>query len=143
MQGQTGPRTHGARPGFHRVVAWLLAFGLLLGALPLRAWAAAAPVAPPALAEVLVEVLADTQALPPCHGEPGHSASHPQADADARHTTAPAGGLCDCCLSCSPAAAGALPLALPASPALGGPPASAPVPPIQALPDGLFRPPRA
>jgi hypothetical protein len=141
--------------GFFRAGAWLLIACLLLGTLPMRAWAgAAAEGRGPGHAGV------NAPAMPPCHGDSVDSAPHADAvtpesvvqDPMALHAHAseepmplptPSATGCDCCLACSPAAAGSA-AKVPALPEAGATlPTSAPHAPLQAQRDGVFRPPRA
>jgi|JI8StandDraft_2_1071088.scaffolds.fasta_scaffold01771_7 hypothetical protein len=141
--------------GLFRAVAWWLVACLLLGTLPLRAWAG-----PAAEGWGLGHAGVNAPAMPPCHGASVESAPHADAiapeslvhDPMAPHAHAseepmpsstPSGTSCDCCLACSPAAAGSA-AKWPALPEAGATlPTSAPHAPVQAQRDGVFRPPRA
>jgi hypothetical protein len=133
--------------GLFRAVAWLLVACLLLGTLPLRAWAA-----PGAAGGSFGHAGVNTAAMPPCHGATQDPT--PQTETIATEDLAqesmplstspsPSATSCDCCLACSPAAAGSA-ATWPALPGVGATlPTSAPHAPVQAQRDGVFRPPRA
>jgi hypothetical protein len=136
------PRT--PQTGWIRAAVGLLVVCLLLGALPLRAWAGSA-----AVGGVFGPPGANGQAAPPCHGtvqEPASPAGTETSGDSASTPTAPASSLsalsCDCCLACSPAATGGG-AAWSALPEGSSAPAAGALPePLQAQRDGVFRPPR-